>query len=53
MDKDVERVMLERARIQIKLHKCDECGKKFKKIDEYSWKPMCKHFPKDCIMSVI
>lgn len=53
MDKAVEKIMLKRARIEIKKHKCWLCGTKFEKIDKYSWKPMCKHYPKDLIHSVM
>ena len=31
---------------------CPACGKKFKQIDNYSYKPNCKHFPKGTILSI-
>lgn len=34
------------------IKKCPACGKKFKQIDNYSYKPSCKHFPKGVVLSI-
>jgi len=33
------------------LMRCPDCKRKFKKISEYQYKPVCKHYPKGMMLS--
>lgn len=40
------------SRVLKYLLRCQTCGKQFKRLNKYAYKPMCKHYPKTWRLSV-
>ena len=51
-EKEIDKAFKDLGSIGKTFRKCWTCGKEFKKLDEHTYKPNCKHLPKNWRLSV-